>query len=79
VRIDLDLYGPLKRFGPRVTIEVQEPASAASVKRALAAALRHVDARLIEVSALGDDERIYAEDETIQAGVYALLPPVAGG
>lgn len=81
MKIVLQLYGPLKQYGPRVELELLDP-TVRMAKLALAELLLTrglKDPTLVERSALGDDERVFKEDEALTASVYAVLPPVAGG
>lgn len=76
--MQLELYGPLRRYGP-VTLNFTTPQPVRAVRDALAEKLPAAK-EIITRSAFGDDERVLTDDDVMQPGArYAVLPPVAGG
>jgi molybdopterin converting factor subunit 1 len=80
VRVDVLLFASLKdEVGPAITVEVPEPATVASLRRALEAA--HPAFRSIGRRAMVAVNEAYAvESDRVSPGdTVAMLPPVAGG
>jgi molybdopterin converting factor subunit 1 len=80
VRIDVLLFAALKdELGPSVSVEVDEPATVASLRRALEAV--HAPIARFGVRARAAVNETWArESDAVRAGdTVALLPPVAGG
>jgi sulfur-carrier protein len=80
VRVDVLLFAALKdELGPSVSVEVDEPATVASLRRALEAA--HPEVARFGVRARAAVNETWArENDAVRAGdTVALLPPVAGG
>jgi molybdopterin converting factor subunit 1 len=80
VRIDVLLFASLREvLGPRVGVDVGEPATVADVRRALEAA--HPEIGRMGARARFAVNEVWArEDAPVRAGdSVALLPPIAGG
>jgi molybdopterin converting factor subunit 1 len=80
VKVDVLLFASLKdELGPRVSVEVPEPATVNSLRRALEAA-HPVIARFGTRAKLAVNEAWARETDPVAPGdTVALLPPVAGG
>jgi molybdopterin converting factor subunit 1 len=80
VKVDVLLFASLKdELGPRVSVEVDEPATVASLRRALEAA-HPVIARFGGKAKAAVNETWARETDAVKRGdTVALLPPVAGG
>ncbi len=80
MRVDVLLFAALKdELGPRVSIEVGEPATVASLRRALEAAHPAI-ARFGSRAKAAVNETWAQETDAVRAGdTVALLPPIAGG
>lgn len=76
--MQLELYGPLRRYGP-VTLTFTSPPNVRAAKEALSTALPAAK-ELIARSAFGDDEHVLTDEDVLDPNAsYAVLPPVAGG
>lgn len=80
MRVDVLLFAALRdELGPQVSVEVAEPATVASLRRALAAAHPAI-ARFGDRAKAAVNETWARETDAVGAGdTVALLPPVAGG
>jgi molybdopterin converting factor subunit 1 len=80
VRVDVLLFASLRdEMGPSVSVEVEEPATVASVRAALAAAHPAVS-RFGDRAKAAVNETWARETDAVKPGdTVALLPPVAGG
>lgn len=80
MKVDVLLFASLKdALGPRVSVEVEEPATVTSLRRALEAA-HPVIARFGTRAKLAVNETWARETDPVTPGdTVALLPPVAGG
>lgn len=80
MRVEVLLFASLKdEVGPSITVEVSEPATVASLRRALEAA--HPALQRMSRRAMVAVNEAYAVDgDRVGPGdVVAMLPPVAGG
>jgi molybdopterin converting factor subunit 1 len=80
VRVHVLLFAALKdELGPQVSVEVAEPATVTSLRRALEAAHPAI-ARFGTRAKLAVNEAWATETDAVAPGdTVALLPPVAGG
>jgi molybdopterin converting factor subunit 1 len=80
VKVDVLLFASLKdELGPQVSIEVDEPATVASLRRALEAAYPAIG-RFGDRAKAAVNETWSRESDDVKPGdTVALLPPVAGG
>lgn len=80
MKVDVLLFAALKdELGPQVSVEVVEPATVASLRRALEAAYPAI-ARFGGKAKAAVNETWARETDSVNAGdTVALLPPVAGG
>jgi molybdopterin synthase sulfur carrier subunit len=80
VRVDVLLFAALKdELGPQVSVEVDEPATVASLRCALEAAYPAI-ARFGGKAKAAVNETWARETDAVKTGdSVALLPPVAGG
>lgn len=85
-RLSVQLFGVLKSASPGGVMEVELPAgaSAADLRSALeerlASVLSEQGRAALEASAIGTDDRLLLDDESIDSlRVVAVLPPVSGG
>jgi molybdopterin converting factor subunit 1 len=80
VRVDVLLFASLKdELGPQVSVEVDEPATVASLRRALENAHPAI-ARFGSRARAAVNEIWARETDAVRPGdTVALLPPVAGG
>jgi molybdopterin converting factor subunit 1 len=80
VRVDVLLFAALKdELGPSVSVDVAEPATVASLVRALEAAYPPI-ARFAGRAKAAVNETWAREGDAVHPGdTVALLPPVAGG
>jgi molybdopterin converting factor subunit 1 len=80
VRVDVLLFASLReQLGPQVRVEVDEPATVASLRRALEAAYPAI-ARFGDKAKAAVNETWARESDAVKPGdTVALLPPVAGG
>jgi MoaE-MoaD fusion protein len=80
MKVDVLLFASLREaLGPQVSVEVEEPATVASLRRALAAAHPAI-ARFGDRAKAAVNETWARETDAVKPGdTVALLPPVAGG
>jgi molybdopterin converting factor subunit 1 len=80
VKVDVLLFASLRdALGPLVSVEVDEPATVASLRRALEAAYPPL-ARFGDRAKAAVNETWARETDPVRPGdTVALLPPVAGG
>ena len=80
MKIDVLLFASLRdELGPRISVEVPEPATVTSVRRALETA-HPVLARFGTRAKLAINDAWARETDPVAPGdTVALLPPVAGG
>jgi molybdopterin converting factor subunit 1 len=80
VQVDVLLFAALRdELGPQVSVEVEEPATVASLVRALEAAYPAI-ARFRGRAKAAVNETWARETDAVKRGdTVALLPPVAGG
>jgi molybdopterin converting factor subunit 1 len=80
VKVDVLLFAALRDdLGPQVSVELDEPATVASLRRALEAAHPAI-ARFGERAKAAVNETWARETDAVRPGdTVALLPPVAGG
>jgi molybdopterin converting factor subunit 1 len=80
VKVDVLLFASLREaLGPEVSVEVDEPATVGSLRRALEAA-HPVIARFGAAAKAAVNETWARETDAVRPGdAVALLPPVAGG
>jgi molybdopterin synthase catalytic subunit len=80
MKVDVLLFASLRdELGPQVSVEVEEPATVASLRRALAAA-HPVIARFGDRAKAAVNETWARETDAVKPGdTVALLPPIAGG
>lgn len=80
MRIETLLFAQLKdEVGPSISVEVEEPADVAAVRRALEAAHPAI-ARFGRRAAIAINESYARDADPVRPGdQVALLPPIAGG
>lgn len=80
MKVDVLLFAALRdALGPSVSVDVAEPATVASLRRALAAAHPAI-ARFGDRAKAAVNETWARETDAVRPGdTVALLPPVAGG
>ncbi len=80
MKVDVLLFASLRdQLGPLVSVEVEEPATVASLRRALAAAHPAI-ARFGDRAKAAVNETWARETDAVKPGdTVALLPPIAGG
>ncbi len=81
-KLEVELYGGLRKFSDLKVLEVEVPvaAVAADVRRALIHRLGGEGCRdLIETCALAQGDEIMGETDLIDRSRVAFLPPVCGG
>ncbi len=80
MKVDVLLFAALRDdLGPQVSVELDEPATVASLRRALEAAHPAI-ARFGERAKAAVNETWARETDAVRPGdTVALLPPVAGG
>jgi molybdopterin converting factor subunit 1 len=80
VRVDVLLFAALKdELGPQVSVDVDEPATVASLVRALEAAYPPIARFAGRAKAAVNETWARGTDAVRPGDTVALLPPVAGG
>ena len=80
MKVDVLLFAALKdELGPQVSVDVEEPATVASLRRALEAAYPAIG-RFGDRAKAAVNETWARETDAVRPGdTVALLPPIAGG
>lgn len=80
INLIIQLFGAFREYGKEVHLTLPKGASCADVKHALVDALGNEARGLIEASALADEKKVLGQEEQIMdSGGLAILPPVCGG
>lgn len=86
ITLSIKLFGAFRKYhAGTLDVAVAAGSSAQTVKSAIAAALRQAnpafaDDELISKSALANQQRVFGNDDLIEAAAdLAILPPVCGG